>query len=379
MLKSVLPLLAALALATPALAADDADWRFGGDAYMAGRSVTFSGAAVEDLFAAGDKVTVRSDVDGSAHLAGRNVTLDGRVGGDFYGVGMNVDLAAPVAGNATAMGEDVRVGEPVSGNLRSIGQDVELAAPVAGSAILGGDRVSIGAEIGGDLAVSANEVVWRDGARVAGEVHVYADDPKAIEVPESVAPADRVQFHATEEWSDDVGAPVPVQRPGFFTRLRGWLGGVVVVGLLGTLLSAIAPGAVTRLRETALARPLRTGWIGFLGFSVLVGSAVPLILTGIGAVLVPLSILAAVLLGIGGYVVGTYVIGVWSTGLMGRPAPRVLGERAIAAFAGAALVALVGLVPWLGWLAVLAVFLLGAGAMVVRVFAPSFRQDAPAA
>lgn len=372
MLRVILSVLL-VAVALPAAAQESSDWRFGGDAYLAGRNVTLTGEPVRDLFIAGDKVTARADVNGSAHMAGRYVTLDARVGQNFYGAGMEVDLGGTVAGNATVAGDTVRVSEPVAGNIRATGSDVEVTAPVAGTAILAGENVSLDAQIGGDLALATANVDWGDNAQVAGTLHVYADSPDAIEVPERVAPADRVVFHdASEFQSFDT---MDEESPGFFSRLSSWIGGVLVVGLLGTIYGAVAPHQLSRLREAALNRPLRTLLLGFVGMSALVGSVLFLALTGIGIVLIPVSVIAAILLGVVGYIVGTYAIGVWATGVAGRGAPSTTGDRAVAAFTGAVIGALVGLIPWLGWLAAMAIFLVGAGAIVIRMTRPAFGVD----
>lgn len=356
-----------ITLALPAMAQDDeANWRFGGDAYMAGRNVMLSGEPVQDLFAAGDRVTARSDVEGSAHMAGRNVTLESRVGGNFYGAGQSVKVEGPVAGNATVFGESLAVSEPVSGNLRAMGSTIDLLAPVAGSAIIAGETVLLDTTISGDVSLAVADVNWGDNALVQGELHVYADDPDDIPVPDRVASSDRVTYHPTSsfEGMDDLPG---VEKPGFFTQLRGWLGGVIVIGVLGTIFAAVAPAYLAGLRERALAHPVRSGLIGFVGLSTLIGSVVLLAMTGIGLLLIPISIIGAILLGILGYVIGTYVLGVWAVMMSGRPAPDSTGTRAVAAFIGAAIGALIGLIPWLGWLAVMAIFLVGAGAFTARV------------
>jgi hypothetical protein len=365
MLRTLLPILI-MTLAVPAMAQDEANWRFGGDAYLAGRNVAMTGEPVQDLFIAGDKVTTRADVEGSAHMAGRYVTLESRVGQNFYGAGMQVDVDGTVAGNATVFGDSITVSEPVTGNLRAMGANIEIKAPVAGSAVLGGDNVSLDAQIGGDLALATQNVDWGENARVMGEVHVYSNDPASVEVPDRVASGDRVILHEMQEFDQVSGMPGAVQ-PSFFERLRGWLGGVLVVGVLGTIFAAVAPGYLAGLRQRATARPVRSGMIGFVGLSALVGSVVFLAMTGIGIVLIPVSLIAAALLGVVGYVVGAYVLGVWAVGLSGRGMPDSTGERAVAAFAGAAIGALIGLIPWLGWPAVMAIFLVGAGALVARM------------
>ena len=242
--------------AAPAVAQDNVDWRFGGDAYLGGRTVVVNGGPIGDLFAAGQNVTAAVDITGSAHMAGQNVDVEGRVGQNLYGAGQDVTVNGPVAGNVTVVGQDVTLSEPVSGNVRATGQTVELQAPVAGNVILAGDHATIDAEISGDLALAVQSVEWGDAAKVGGEVHVYTDDPDGVEVPANVAASDKVFVHEMKQFDEATGMP-GMDRPSFWQRLRGWIGGVVVVGLLGTVFAAVAPEYLTgavRLRTPATGR-----------------------------------------------------------------------------------------------------------------------------
>ena len=365
-MRALIPVLLVGLAAAPAFAEDDADWRFGGDAYMAGRAVTLSGDGVDNLFAAGDRVTARADIAGSAHMAGRNVTLEARVGENFYGAGQTVKIEGAVAGDVTIAGENLVVAEPVSGNLRAMGATIDLIAPVAGSAIVAGETVLFDAAITGDVMLAVASVDWGENAVVAGELHVYADDPDDIPVPERVASADQVTYHETKQFEGVMDDLPGMERPSLVERLRNWIGGVIVVGVLGTLFAAIAPNFLANMRARAIARPVFTGVVGFVGLSALFGSVILLAMTGLGILLIPLSISAAVLLAITGYVIGAYALGVWATGVAGRAVPATTGDRAIAAFAGAVVAAVIGLIPWIGWLAVMAIFLVGAGALVAR-------------
>lgn len=365
MFRTFLPALV-LGLATlPALADEGGDWRFGGDAYVGGRTVVVTGETVDDLFAAGQSVTAAVDITGSAHMAGQNVTLEGRVGENFYGAGQDVNIDAPVAGDVTVAGQNLTITEPVSGDLRAGGQSITLEAPVAGNAVLGGDEVRIDAAVMGDMALASENVVWGENARVDGALHVYTNAPDAVDVPDRVAGSDQVVIHETKEF-DDV-ATMPGREPrSFVQQLRNWVGGIIVVGLLGTLFAAIAPNFLANLRTRAISRPVFTGLVGAVGLSALIGSVVLLAMTGFGILLIPLSLVAAVLLALTGYVIGAYALGVWATGVAGRGEPSSTGDRAVAAFTGAAIAALIGLIPWIGWLAVMAIFLIGGGALVAR-------------
>ena len=363
--------------AAPLAAEEAAEFDFGGDAFRAGRSVTLSVPSAGDFFGAGENVTLSGELGGSAHMAGRAVMLEAPVAGNFYGAGMDVDLRGPVSGNVTMMGYDLTVTERVSGNLRASGKSVEIAAPIAGSAILGGETVEIGGVISGDLALAAKFIDWDGGAKVLGKIDIYTDAPETLMVPDFVAGPDQVTIHDVKEWETDHGQAFDAhkEKEPFSAKIGSFFAGVVVVGLLATLFAGIAPAWVAGLRREALHDPLRTAWVGFLGLSALIGSVVVLALTGIGIIVAPFTILSAILLALVGYVVGAYATGVFALSMAGRDMPATMAERAMAAFAGAFLLALIGAAPFLGWFVVLAVTLVGAGALLVKWFSPTFFGD----
>lgn len=359
-------------LAAPAFADEDARMSFGGDEFRAGNSVQVAGSA-GDVFAAGNRVSVTGEVAGTVHMAGRNVSLGGHVGGNVYGAGMNVDIDGPVSGNVTLMGQSIEVAEPVSGNLRAMGENVTLAAPVAGSAILGGADVTIEAPISGDLSIAAEEIVWGDEAKVSGMVLFYTDDPESVDVPERVAAASQIDIREMSGWERDIDAVHPgFEKPGFWAKLGGLIGQVLITGLVAFALAALAPRFTASMRAHALEKPLRSLWMGALGLAAAAGATVVLAMTGIGLLLTPLTVFGAVLLGLAGYVVGAYLLGVWALEATGQGVPEDHLDRAIAAFVGAGLLAFAALIPFVGWWAVMAVLLIGIGGLVMRLFRPAF-------
>lgn len=361
-----------LMAATPLAAQEGASFSLGGDQFLAGRTVDASRAVDGDVFAAGNSVTVTGDVGGSAHLAGRKIIVNGQIGTNLYAGGFSVDVNGAVSGNATLTGNSIRVDEPVSGNLRAMGADVYLRAPVAGSAILGGDGVVIDAAILGDLALGGSDIDWGESARVDGTLHLYVEEGEEIEVPARVATADRVEIHPMSAWDGDVEAAEEDEPRGFWARLGGLFGPVLITGVIATALAALAPGFTASLRERALAQPGRTLWIGALGLSAVTGATVVLAITGIGIFVAPLAVFAALALGAAGYVVGAYLLGVWAMTAVGQEVPQSTLDRAIAAFVGAGLLTIASLIPFVGWPAVVAVLLVGVGGLVIRLFEPAF-------
>lgn len=365
--------------ATVAQAQEDTmEWRFGGDAFKAGRDIAISDEAA-DVFAAGQHVKLSGDASGTAHLAGQNVTVTGQVGENLYAVGQNISVSGTIRGNATMVAQDVTVTSSVSGNLRAAaGSKVTLQAPVEGSAAIGARNVYIGDAIAGDLALSAEAVEWGEGVSVTGRVLIFGSDPTAIDVPETVAPASRVDRIKNSNWdiqSHDFDASEHQGR-SWFQRFSTWLRGIIIVGLLGAAFAIFAPNFSNGLRNRTLAWPMRAVWFGFLALSTALGSILLLALTGIGLILAPFVLIAAVLLGFAGYVVGCYLIGVWSVErFWSRDWPEDMGGKIAAALFGTFVVAILSLIPFLGWIVALLVAFGGAGAFAIRFWSPGFFVD----
>ncbi len=348
------------------------------DRYAAGETVQFDGPAGQDLFIAGNRVSVAAPVGGSAHLAGRRVVVDAAVAGDLFAVGYSVKATAPVGGDASVTGYEVTLG-PVTGNLRAAGSEVTVAS-VGGYALVSGADILLQGAIAGDAVLVADDIVFGPGARVAGALTIYAEDPASITVPESVAPAARVKIETRAsyegEWSDRMPMKVPVWR-----IITGFLMGVLISGLIAAMVIAVAPKAVQNWRELALAHPGRAIWSGFLVTSALAGSGFVLMLTIIGVFLLPVMLVITVAAIFAGYALGSYVLGVGLWLAAGRMMPEGLPGKFALACLGAFLAGLAWLVPVAGWFFVLGLTLLGIGTLAAFALPGGWllRRDAVAA
>lgn len=357
-----------LTFASAAAAEDTVSTQIGQDAYAGGDEVRVDAEGIQDVFAAGGTVTVAAPASGSVHAAGWRIAVTAPVGGDLYAAGMDIGVSAAIGGDASVMGYDV-VLQSIGGNLRAGGATIRLAGPVAGYAVVGGEDVTIDAPVGGDLHLAADDVDWGAGARVDGRVIVYEEDPGDLDVPESVAPADRIERREITEW-EEVTEHAP--RPGFGGIVSGYLTGVLVVALLAAAIAALMPEALAGMRRRILDAPVRTLWIGFLAQSALIGAGLLFAMSLIGLFFTPAAILLAGLTGFAGYVIGAYAFGVWLVMTAGRGAPSDISDRAVAALLGAALAGIIAFIPLLGWLFVLALMLSGVGAITIRLFSPRF-------
>lgn len=335
------------------------------DRYEAGQTVLFTGPPGQDLFLAGNRVSVAAPVGGTAYLAGRRVMVDAAVAGDLFAAGYSVTVTAPVGGDVSVTGYEVTLG-PVTGNLRAAGADVAVAS-VGGYALITGDGISVQGPIAGDAVLVADDILFGPGARVAGTLTIYAGDPARITVPESVVPSARVRietrdsYDAAKEggnWSDRMPMKVPVWR-----IVTGFLMGVLISGLIASMVIAVAPKAVQSWRDLALAHPGRAIWSGFLVTSALAGSGFVLMLTIVGVFLLPVMLILTAAAIFAGYALGSYVLGVGLWLAAGQTMPVGLAGKFGLACLGAFLAGLAWLVPVAGWIFVLGLTLLGTGTL----------------
>ena len=376
MLRSLLLLILTL-VAVPATAQEV--YRFSDDVYMAGDNVTLTGDAVDDVFIIGNTVVISAPIKGSAHAGGRSVSISGPVGNSVYAAGVNVNIAASVGGDAQLAGDTVLITDDIKGDLRVAAQRVEITGSVGDSALVAAENILLTSVITGDASFSTDNVSFGDDAKIEGKLFIYSDDPDAITVPAHVVPSDRIERHNIDEFdaSADPNGGATLDRSG--SSWGSWFGGkitsILILTAIATLIAAVAPAFLLALRLRTLETPVRALWMGFLTISALAGSLFLFAMTGFGILLIPASIILAVLLGITGYVIGTYILGVGILGATNRPLPETLGERAIAALVGAVAITILAMIPYIGWIATLAVAVVGAGALIIRWFAPGFYTE----
>lgn len=364
-------------LALPATAQEV--YRFGDDAYMAGDNVTLTGDAVDDAFVLGNTVVISAPLNGSAHAGGRSVSILAPVGQSLYAAGMNVNVAGSVGGDAQLAGDTVLIGDAVGGDLRVAAQRVEINGAVDDSALIAAENIMLTGVISGDASFSSKNIDFGGDARIDGRLFLYADDPDSIVIPDTVIPADRIERHTTRAFDPgadpDGGATRDRSAFGWGAWLVEKITAILILTAVVTLIAAISPSFLLALRLRTLKSPVRALWMGFLTISALAGSLFLFAMTGIGILLIPASIVLAVLLGIAGYVIGTYILGVGVMGLLNNPLPETLVERALAALVGALVITVFALIPYIGWIATLAIAITGAGALIIRWFAPGFYTE----
>lgn len=143
-----------------------------GDVYSAGSNVYLSGSISGDFVAAGGSVHVSGSVSDDTRVAGGTVILDGFIGDDAILAGGDVSFPnGQVNGDLTVAGGTVRLIGDVGHNLRIRGGDVFIDGIIGGDVNIVADKITIGssARINGNLTYKSHTMATiQDGAVIKG-------------------------------------------------------------------------------------------------------------------------------------------------------------------------------------------------------------------
>ncbi len=374
-MKIVLRLLAGAFLLLPLPAtADQQAISFGGDSYAAGQTASIATPVARDAFEAGNTVVLAASVAGDAHLAGFDVQSNAEVGGNLYAAGFTVSIGGIVRGDVTAMGNTVAIHatQPIAGNVRASAASFTLDSPADGSVLVTAATATINAPIKGDFSFYGRTLVFGPNATVAGQVLVHA--PAQIEVPASVAPADRVTFTllTSPEYPAEVGQTAEMVAKGFWAALWGAALWWVLLLVVGVGVIALSPRFVGKIETLGAVRPLRRFGLGILAFAAVVGFVPVVALTLVGLLLVPFALIGVIIACSLAYIAGAYLIG---RAIARRLRPSAtIGARAATLAASLVVAALLGMIPFLGWLISLAITAFGLG-VIAALLITSWSTD----
>jgi len=355
--------IAVLVLIPATCFAEDMKFEFAGDQFASGQRPTLQQPVERDAFIAGNDVSLTAPVAGSAHLVGMNVNAAAPVTGNLYAAGFTVNVTAPVTGNLTAAGNTVAIASSarVGGNARLAGSSVTLAAPVSDSALVTAQSLTLEGTIGHDLAFHGQNLTFGPGAKVNGTLSIEA--PKPIEVPASVAPAERVKYQqaAGSNYFSQAGSTAGGVLSGFwpaFWAIGTWW---LLLFVIGAAFIAFAPRLMGALDDAATFRPGQKLLFGLLALATLLGLVPVLVLTVVGLLLMPVLLLLIFVACTLGYIAGAFFL---ALRIAERTAPIDNAPRRIAVLAVALIVAgLVSTVPVLGWVFSFVLLLFGLGLM----------------
>lgn len=309
----------------------------------------FTGAAGTVVIDEGQTVNQVTGMAGS-------VLVRGTVNGDVSALAGDVVIAETgvVNGDVSVATGSLTIAGTVNGQV-SAGTGNAVLTPtgrVTGDYTVGAGNVLIAGAIGGNAAVGAEVIDLRETAVIAGDLRY---DGRLTQHPGSA-----VQGAVILDTNLGTGVgPVRWSMPAWRTPF--WLDtayGFFANLVLGAILLLVFPDFSRRVATRVAEQPARSGAIGFL---VLVGVPIALVLIAITLIGIPIAIMGAFVFAVAvwmGLVYGEYAVGHW---VLSRSSEMV--NRWYALLVGLLVFSLLGLVPVVGGIAAFIAVLLGLGAL----------------
>jgi cytoskeletal protein CcmA (bactofilin family) len=265
------------------------------DFYAAGRDVEVLAPVAGDLVAAGGTVIVTGDVTEDVIAAGRRVTVSGAVGDDVRLAGRSVTLAGQVGGHAVVAGRGVRLEENSRiGDFAWIrGTWVMISGQIGGDLKARGTVIILNGQIDGDADLTARDIRIGDAAVIKGNLTWRARGGPQIS-DTAVIEGEVIQGESTRRRG----------RGGWLRRVFIVLSVIVAAGVLYTVFRPWCDQCAVTLQSRPWATPL-TGLAVLATVPVAIGL---LFMTGVGALLALVLLLAYALALLLGALSGVVVI-----------------------------------------------------------------------
>ncbi len=314
-----------------------------------GNIVRVEGVVNGDLLAFGGSVEVRGTVKGDLVSFAKRTVVSGTVEGNIYNFSNSLDLDGQLGHNIYGLVQSLHVNDRgrVGGGIVVAAGDVSLEGGVNRSVTIYTGDADVSGSIGRELTVTGDSLTLTNTARIGGGLSARVRDLKKVHIADG----------ATIVGTRDIRVRVRQShfaRPRFYFYQAVWLASAMLVGWLGLVLF---PGFFQ-----ASTRAVGSGWRSLgLGFAVLAGVPVVIILTAITLVGLPASLMLLAM-----YLVAIYLAKVWVGAFLGqillKPTGETKGDWLLALLVGVLILTIVGFIPYLGGLVHFGVVCLGLGA-----------------
>ncbi|TMD85766.1 MAG: DUF342 domain-containing protein [Chloroflexi bacterium] len=323
------------------------------DIYAGAGTINIGGTVNGNVIAGGGTITVSGNITRDLIVGGGTINVTGHVGGSIIAAGGNLTLSGPVEHDIVVTGGtiDISSGATIGRDLLVAGGTATVSAPVTRRVQMSSGSLTLKNHVGGDVRGRVDHLKL-DGAQIGGNLDYTSNN--AVELVNGA----RVAGTTTRHMPTDANSA----RNGFL----GWLRELIGLFALGLLMIFLLPGLSARAIDTLRALPWPSLGIGaailvITPLVALIIFIIGLLIGGwwLGVLLVPIWILVLAV----GYVVSGF--------LLGRLLFAQLGwggyHDALALLGGLFVLTILGLIPILGGLVGLAAVVLGAGALALAV------------
>jgi len=334
------------------------------DVYAGAGTISISGTVNGDVIAGGGTITVSGTVTRDLIVGGGTINVTGHVGGSIIAAGGNLTLNGPVERDIVVTGGMITIGSggTIGRDLVVAGGMATVAAPITRRVQMASGSLTLRNRVGGDVRGMVDHLKL-DGAQIGGNLDYTSSN--SVELVNGARVAGTTTRHA------------PTDNRGAGNGFLNWLRELIGIFALGLILIFLLPGIASRAIDTLRAQPWPSLGIGAAILIIppivaLIVFIVGIIIGGwwLGVLLLPIWILLLAV----GYVVSGFLVG------------RLLFARlgwagyhdALALLGGLFVLALVGLLPVLGGFVGLAAVVFGAGALALTVSRRTWMRGAAA-
>jgi len=323
------------------------------DLFIAGQTVTIDGTVNGDVFAGAQTVIVNGIINGNLHIGANSATITGTVKGNAYIGTENVSI------NAATIGGSLLVG---SGNV-----NIDKASTVSGSILAGAWSVSIDSHVGRSVYIGAGSATIGADAIIAKNLYYQVgQNGNMSEI--NITPGAKIAGGIYKSTPQLTPAPAVTRGQAAkafgsfssFTKILGFLGALVV----GFLYYKFFTGHFTK----SAGHVSKSFWKSFgVGFLITVAAVPAFIVMAITVIGLPLVGISFLLLGIGTYlakIVVGFALGEWIANKFKWNKLATFWIMALGLF----VIYLLKIIPVIGGLTSLVVVWAGLGALTLHTF-----------
>src|SRR5713101_295263 len=253
------------------------------DIYAGAGTISISGTVNGNVIAGGGTITVSGNITRDLVLGGGTINVTGHVGGSIIAAGGNITVNGSVAQDIVVTGGmiDVGSGATVGRDLVVAGGTATVSAPVARRVQMASGSLTLRNKVGGDVRGRVDHLKL-DGAQIGGNLDYTSDNP--VELVNGARVAGTTTRHT------------PLDSRGTGNGFLNWLRELIGIFALGLILIFLFPGIGTRAIDTLRAQP----WL-----SLGIGAAILIIPPIVALIVFIIGLL------IGGWWLGVLLIPIW--------------------------------------------------------------------
>ena len=321
----------------------------------AGNIVRVEGVVNGDLLAFGGTVEIRGTVKGDLVSFAKRIVVSGTVEGNIYNCSNSLDLDGQLGHSLYGLMQSLRVndrGRVGEGMVVGAG-DVTLEGEVNRSVTLYAGNADVSGSIGRELTMAGDNLTLTNTARIGGNLSARVHDLKNVHIADGATITGSREIQVFQK-------PNRFTHPKFYFFQAVWLAAAMLVGWLGLVLFPSFFQASTHA--------VGAGWRSLgLGFAVLAGVPVAIVVIAITLVGLPASLMLLMF-----YLVAIYLAKVWVGAFLGqmllKPTGVTKSDWLLGLLVGLLILTVVRFIPYLGGLVHFGVVCLGLGAFAWQLY-----------